>query len=144
MKRHRLPVSLVIVILILGSLVVVGFVAAPDISLEQNPQAEDYNSSRSNTATSISVGEDTDGNLWIGIVRTTEDGVTQIGTHNGNSVEVSFSEFGDLIVSEPRQSPEFDGLILEAIDEAFSVWERGVTTAVGEIELAVEKVERAN
>jgi hypothetical protein len=121
MKRHSLLVFLVVAILWIGSLAVVGYVVAPDIALDQNPQTKDYNSSKSNT-TSIKIGLDGEGYPWIGLVHLTKDGNVQVGTHGGNMVEIEVTEFGNIIVGELKRSPEFDGLILEALDEALSVW----------------------
>ncbi len=128
MNGHRLLVSLAIAILIGGSLVVGGCSATPDRPVtDEDPQTKDDESSEPDAAY-ISVGEDSEGSLWFGVVQIDGDGSYRIGTHGGDSVEVSFSEFGDLIVSEPRPSEEFDSLTLEAIDEAFGVWEKGMTT----------------
>ena len=136
MKGHRLLVFLVIAILWVFSLAVVGYIATPNTPLDQNPQAEDYNSSRSNTTMSIYIGTDNSSNLWIGVLHITPDGVIQAGTDGGNSIEVKFDEYGNIIVGELRHSPELDGKILAALNEALSLWEKEMTTGGGEIALA--------
>lgn len=121
MKGHRLLFFLTIAILWVFSLAVVGYAVAPDIALDQNPQTKDYNSSKSNT-TSIKVGEDERGDWWVGLVSLTDDGDVRAGTHGGNSVKIEWDEYGNIIVGELERSPEFDGLVLEALDEALSQW----------------------
>lgn len=129
MKRRSLLVSLVLIaILIVGSLTVMGFAVAPDIPLDQNPQTGNYNSSLSNTS-SIYTGIDKEGDIWVGCVRNmplVRD--VWIGTYGGASVIVEFDEYGDITVGELKRSPEFDTLILEALDEALSAWEKEMTT----------------
>ena len=128
MKRRSLLVFLVVAILWVGSLAVVGYAVAPDIALDENPQTKDYNSSKSNTS-SIYTGIDKEGDIWVGCVRNmplVRD--VWIGTYGGASVMVEFDEYGDITVGELKRSPEFDTLILEALDEALGVWEEVMTT----------------
>lgn len=94
---------------------------------DENPQTNDYNSSKSDIA-HISVGEDSKGNLWFGVVQIDGDGRYRIGTHGGDSVTVGFDEYGSVWTSELRHSSEFDGALLEAIEEALSMWEKVLTT----------------
>lgn len=142
MKGHRLLVFLVIAILWVGSLAVMGFAVAPDIPLDQNPQTGNYNSSLSNTS-SIYTGIDKEGDIWVGCARSGPVRDVWIGTYGGASVIVEFDEYGDITVGELKRSPEFDTLILEALDEALSAWEKEMTTEGAETEeLAATEVER--
>ena len=70
------------------------------------------------------------------MIQTNEDGVIQVGADGGNNIEVKFDEYGNIIVGKLRHSPEFDGKILAALDEALSLWEKEMTTGGGEIALA--------
>ena len=128
MKRRSLLVFLVIAFLWVGSLAVVGYLFAPDIASDENPQTGNYNSSLSNTS-SIYTGIDKEGDIWVGCVRNMPlVRYVWIGTYGGASVMVEFDEYGDITVGELKRSPEFDTLILEALDEALSAWEKEMTT----------------
>ena len=139
MKGRRLLVFLVIAILWVFSLALVGFVVAPNTPLEQNPMGENHNSSRSNTSTSMWTFEDEEGDLRIGIVWLDGEGNYRVGTHGKDSVTVGFDEYGNVTVSERLRSPEFDGMILDAIGQAFSVW--AGSAECPEIELATKEME---
>ena len=150
MKRRSLLVSLVVAVLWVGSLAVVGYVVTPEPRMDVNPQTKSYNSSKSNT-TSIYIGVDERDDIWIGIARIDEDGKYWIGAHGDDSVTVGFDEYGNVRVSEPSRSPEFDDKILEVVDEAFGLWEtvsshdtamaaiRNIRSALGDEAIAINE-----
>ncbi len=138
MKGHRLLVFLVIAILWVFSLAVVGFVVAPNTPLEQNPMGE-YNSSISNSSTTLAIFEDEQGDLRIGMVWLDGEGNYRVGTYGKDNITVGFDEYGNVSASRPRRSPEFDGMIIDSIGQAFSVW--AGSAKCPETELATKEIE---